>query len=104
LEMAKNYWDEMGRGNLADVHTELHRTMTVAGVSGRYHEKNSRGPGAPRARIAAGHQPVAATRTGRRARTTGTAGRSALPQGECRTASARRTCGHAPLLRRTRRH
>lgn len=31
LEMATNYWDEMGRGNFADVHTELHRTMTVAG-------------------------------------------------------------------------
>jgi len=31
LEMATNYWDEMGRGSFAEVHTELHRTMTVAG-------------------------------------------------------------------------
>lgn len=30
LEMARNYWDEMGRGDPADVHTELHRTMSVA--------------------------------------------------------------------------
>lgn len=27
LEMAVNYWDEMGNGALADVHTELHRDM-----------------------------------------------------------------------------
>lgn len=31
LEMASNYWDEMGRGNLADVHTALHRVMAAAG-------------------------------------------------------------------------
>ncbi|HEX9993142.1 MAG TPA: iron-containing redox enzyme family protein [Acidimicrobiales bacterium] len=30
LEMARNYWDEMGRGRAADVHTELHRRFTAA--------------------------------------------------------------------------
>lgn len=30
LEMAVNYWDEMGNGELADVHTELHRAMSRA--------------------------------------------------------------------------
>lgn len=30
LEMATNYWDEMGRGVAADVHTELHRRFTRA--------------------------------------------------------------------------
>ena len=28
LELARNYWDEMGNGRIADVHTDLHRTMT----------------------------------------------------------------------------
>lgn len=27
LEMARNYWDELGRGQADHVHTELHRTM-----------------------------------------------------------------------------
>jgi hypothetical protein len=31
LEMARNYWDEMGCGSPAAVHTELHRTMITAG-------------------------------------------------------------------------
>ena len=30
LEMAVNYWDEMGNGSLDDVHTELHRRMATA--------------------------------------------------------------------------
>jgi hypothetical protein len=30
LEMARNYWDEMGRGNFADIHTELHRKLSAA--------------------------------------------------------------------------
>jgi hypothetical protein len=30
VELATNYWDEMGRGTLADVHTELHRRMATA--------------------------------------------------------------------------
>ena len=30
LELARNYWDEMGRGHLADVHTELHKDLTSA--------------------------------------------------------------------------
>ena len=30
LELARNYWDEMGRGRAADVHTELHRSLTAA--------------------------------------------------------------------------
>ena len=30
LEMAVNYWDEMGNGSLEDVHTELHRQMSRA--------------------------------------------------------------------------
>ncbi len=28
LELARNYWDEMGNGDAADVHTELHRRLT----------------------------------------------------------------------------
>jgi hypothetical protein len=28
LELARNYWDEMGRGSLAEVHTELHRLLS----------------------------------------------------------------------------
>jgi hypothetical protein len=28
LELARNYWDEMGRGSAAHVHTELHRRLT----------------------------------------------------------------------------
>ncbi|MGH9263259.1 MAG: iron-containing redox enzyme family protein [Acidimicrobiales bacterium] len=28
LELARNYWDEMGNGSLARVHTELHRKLT----------------------------------------------------------------------------
>ena len=28
LELAQNYWDEMGNGSLARVHTELHRKLT----------------------------------------------------------------------------
>jgi hypothetical protein len=28
LELGKNYWDEMGNGSLADVHTELHHDVT----------------------------------------------------------------------------
>lgn len=31
LEMARNYWDELGRGSLDAVHTELHRTMAATG-------------------------------------------------------------------------
>src|SRR5664280_223228 len=30
LELARNYWDEMGRGNAAEVHTELHRRLKAA--------------------------------------------------------------------------
>ena len=30
VELATNYWDEMGRGDLVDVHTELHRRMAAA--------------------------------------------------------------------------
>lgn len=30
LELARNYWDEMGRGAAADVHTELHRDLRHA--------------------------------------------------------------------------
>jgi hypothetical protein len=30
LELARNYWDEMGRGSAAHVHTELHRQLTDA--------------------------------------------------------------------------
>jgi hypothetical protein len=30
LTLARNYWDEMGRGDLASVHTELHRRMGEA--------------------------------------------------------------------------
>ena len=30
MEMARNYWDEMGDGNPADVHTDLHRQMASA--------------------------------------------------------------------------
>jgi hypothetical protein len=30
LELARNYWDEMGNGEAADVHTELHRRLSRA--------------------------------------------------------------------------
>lgn len=30
LELARNYWDEMGNGTLDDVHTELHRDLSEA--------------------------------------------------------------------------
>ena len=30
LEMARNYWDEMGRGSLGDVHTQLHQRLASA--------------------------------------------------------------------------
>jgi hypothetical protein len=30
VELATNYWDEMGRGSLDEVHTELHRQMVEA--------------------------------------------------------------------------
>ncbi len=30
LELARNYWDEMGRGDRAEVHVELHRRMVRA--------------------------------------------------------------------------
>ena len=30
LELARNYWDEMGRGDQREVHTELHRRLTRA--------------------------------------------------------------------------
>lgn len=30
LELARNYWDEMGNGEAADVHTELHRRFSRA--------------------------------------------------------------------------
>jgi hypothetical protein len=30
VELAQNYWDEMGNGSLADVHTELHRRLSHA--------------------------------------------------------------------------
>ena len=30
MELARNYWDEMGRGDPARVHTELHRDLCVA--------------------------------------------------------------------------
>ena len=34
LELAQNYWDEMGRGTLGDVHTELHhRLVRALGIS-----------------------------------------------------------------------
>ena len=29
MEMARNYWDEMGNGSPADVHTDLHRQMAA---------------------------------------------------------------------------
>jgi hypothetical protein len=35
LELARNYWDEMGNGEAADVHTELHRRFSRAlGIEG----------------------------------------------------------------------
>jgi hypothetical protein len=30
MELARNYWDEMGRGRPPEVHTELHRRLTTA--------------------------------------------------------------------------
>lgn len=30
VELARNYWDEMGKGSPARVHTELHRKLTLA--------------------------------------------------------------------------
>jgi hypothetical protein len=30
LELARNYWDEMGNGEAADIHTELHRRLSRA--------------------------------------------------------------------------
>jgi len=30
LELARNYWDEMGRGSADDVHTELHQRLAAA--------------------------------------------------------------------------
>ncbi|MFP5320967.1 MAG: iron-containing redox enzyme family protein [Acidimicrobiia bacterium] len=30
LELARNYWDEMGRGELEDIHTELHHRLATA--------------------------------------------------------------------------
>jgi hypothetical protein len=30
LELARNYWDEMGRGNLTEIHTELHHRLATA--------------------------------------------------------------------------
>jgi hypothetical protein len=30
MELARNYWDEMGNGDLAQVHTDLHRVMARA--------------------------------------------------------------------------
>jgi len=30
LEMARNYWDEMGRGVIGNIHTELHRRLSMA--------------------------------------------------------------------------
>jgi hypothetical protein len=30
VEMARNYWDEMGRGTAGEVHTELHHRLTAA--------------------------------------------------------------------------
>jgi hypothetical protein len=30
LELGRNYWDEMGRGDLAEVHTALHHNMATA--------------------------------------------------------------------------
>ena len=30
MEMARNYWDEMGNGSAADVHTTLHQDMAAA--------------------------------------------------------------------------
>ena len=35
VELARNYWDEMGRGHQGRVHTELHRTMAEALQLGR---------------------------------------------------------------------
>ena len=33
MELARNYWDEMGNGNPAEVHTELHRQMAdIVGI------------------------------------------------------------------------
>jgi hypothetical protein len=35
LELARNYWDEMGNGDLAEVHTELHRRLSRSlGITG----------------------------------------------------------------------
>src|SRR5690606_1023435 len=30
LELARNYWDEMGRGTLEEIHTELHHQLCDA--------------------------------------------------------------------------
>jgi hypothetical protein len=42
LEMARNYWDEMGNGSLARVHTELHRKL--AGSLGLRHVPRAEQP------------------------------------------------------------
>jgi hypothetical protein len=35
VELARNYWDEMGNGSVEDVHTELHRRLVQAlGIAG----------------------------------------------------------------------
>ncbi len=92
LELGKNYWDEMGQGDLAGVHTELHaRPRRGHRHAGRPARADARGGArAGRARRAAGHQPLAAAGDDRRARPARAAGRTALPAGAAGVRPARR--------------
>jgi hypothetical protein len=78
MELGKNYWDEMGQGDLAGVHTRLHADL----VSRHRHADRARatqlpggGARAGCARRAAGDLPLVAAGDGRRARAARAAGR-----------------------------
>ncbi|MDP9071611.1 MAG: iron-containing redox enzyme family protein [Actinomycetota bacterium] len=42
LELARNYWDEMGRGQAADVHAELHAAWPGRRACAPYPARSSR--------------------------------------------------------------
>ena len=103
LELARNYWDEMGRGHLADVHTELHKDLTSAldlqPIPRRQQPLESLERPASRA---VRHKSDLATRDGGRIGPDRTSGRSPMSKGGGRPPS----CGGRPtvtaVLRRTR--
>ena len=99
--MARNYWDEMGNGGRAGVHTDLHRQMADALQLPEINRRSL--PEAALACAALGGLLMVATGDDRSARAHRVASRTALPARPEGVPPARRSARSRTFLRRARR-